>query len=242
MNTDALVELIAKRVMEQLQALCSQSAPINPRSSVLVVGDCQDQQLLEQTLGNDYQLSYTCDQENSVGINPEDFDHIVLATLPNSLLSALAIGLERGSEGCVIVESLLLGKTIHILEEGIAYRRYRQKANPAFYRVFADKEATLCSFGMQVVRIDQLAEIFAGGKSTMAVKHDGSHVATDQETVVTMVASQKMHVITNRVVGEKDLRTCYEQGYRRVKLQPRAVITPLARDFLRLKEDLVVTA
>ena len=242
MNTDALVELIAKRVMEQLQTLCSQSAAINPKSSVLVVGDCQDRQLLEQTLGNDYQLSYTCDQENSVSINPEDFDHIVLATLPNALLSALAIGLERGSEGCVIVESLLLGKTIHILEEGIAYRRYRQKANPAFYQVFANKEATLCSFGMHVVRMNQLAEIFAGGKSTTA--HDGSHVAADQETDVTMVSlvSQRMHVITNRVVGEKDLRTCYEQGYRRVKLQEKAVITPLARDFLRLKEDLVVSA
>ena len=238
MNTDALVELIAKRVMEQLQALCSESAVIKPKSSVLVVGDCQDRPLLEQTLGNAYQLSYTSDQENCAGINPAEFDHIVLATLPNSLLSALAIGLERGSEGCVIVESLLLGKTIHILEEGIAYRRYRQQANPAFYQVFADKEATLCSFGMQVVRMNQLAEMFAGGTSTSV--HDGAHVAS--ETVVTSLASQKMHVITNRVVGEKDLRTCYEQGYRRVKVQERAVITPLARDFLRLKEDLVVSA
>ena len=235
MNTDALVELIAKRVMEQLQALYSQSAAIKPKSSVLVVGNCQDRPLLEQTLGNAYQLSYTSDQENPAGINPAEFDHIVLATLPNSLLSALAIGLERGNEGCVIVESLLLGKTIHILEEGIAYRRYRQQANPAFYQVFANKEATLCSFGMQVVRMNQLAEMFAGGKATTA--HDSVHVAS--ETVVT--ASQKMHVITNRVVGEKDLRTCYEQGYRRVKVQERAVITPLARDFLRLKEDLVMT-
>lgn len=236
MNTDALVELIAKRVMEQLQALGSESAAINPKSSVLVVGDCQDRPLLEQTLGNAYQLSYTSDQENPAGINPAEFDHIVLATLPNSLLSALAIGLERGSEGCVIVASLLLGKTIHILEEGIAYRRYRQQANPAFYQVFADKEATLCSFGMQVVRINQLAQMFAGGKATTT--HDSAHVAS--ETVVT--ANQKMHVITNRVVGEKDLRTCYEQGYRRVKLQEKAVITPLARDFLRLKEDLLVSA
>ncbi len=56
----------------------------------------------------------------------------------------------------------------------------------------------------------------------------------------TLPASKGVHVITNRVVGEKDLRACYEQGYRSIKMPERAVITPLARDFLRMKEDLVV--
>ncbi len=90
--------------------MSGQPAINKPKSSVLVVADCQDRQQLEQVPGNRYQLTYTCDQQGITAINPDEFDHIVLATLPNSLLSALAIGLERGSEGWVIVESLLLGK------------------------------------------------------------------------------------------------------------------------------------
>jgi len=237
MNTEALVELIARRVMEQLRALSGQPAINKPKSSVLVVGDCQDRQQLEQMLGNSYQLTYTRDQQGNAAINPDEFDHIVLATLPNSLLSALAIGLERGSEGCVIVESLLLGKTVYILEEGIAYRRYRQTANPAFYQVFADKEATLSSFGMKVVKLAQLTDAFTGNETTKDVYESAS---TKSMICTNLPASKGVHVITNRVVGEKDLRTCYEQGYRSIKMPERAVITPLARDFLRLKEDLVV--
>ena len=239
MNTDTLVELIARRVMEQLYALHGEMATNKPKSSVLVIGDCQDRQQLEQTLGNDYQLSYICDQQGTISSNPDEFDHIVLAALPNSLLSALVIGLERGSEGCVIIESLLLGKTIHILAEGIVYRRYRQTANPAFYQIFANKEATLCTFGMKVVELAQLAESFASAEPTVA---EAVCQSTNTENVVYMSqpASTTVQVITGRVVSEKDLRACYEQGYRCIKLQENAIITPLARDFLRLKTDLVV--
>lgn len=237
MNTEALVELIARRVMEQLRALSGQPVINNPKPSVLVVGDCQDRQQLEQTLGNGYQLTFTSDQQENTAINPDEFDHIVLATLPNSLLSALVIGLERGSEGCLIVESLLLGKTVYILEEGIAYRRYRQTANTVFYQVFADKEATLCSFGMRVVNLVQLTTVFSGVETT---KNAYQNIDSQSTSCTNLPTGKDVHIIANRVVGEKDLRACYEQGYRTIKLQERAVITPLARDFLRLREDLVV--
>ncbi len=243
MNTDALVELIAKRVMEQLLALQGTTEARKAHQSVLVVGDCDNRQQLELALGNEYALSFTADRQNDERPRPAKYDHIILASLSNSLLSALAIGLERGSEGCVIVESLLLGKTVHILEEGIAYRRFRDTANPAFYQVFQDKEATLCSFGMAVVTLDSLSDALSGAdtpekQEIASVNEVVYEVSAPKERayVEPKLADKGVFNLEQRVIGEKDLRTCYEQGYRKIRLQERALITPLAKDFLRMKE------
>ncbi|WP_067516479.1 hypothetical protein [Endozoicomonas ascidiicola] len=243
MNTDALVELIAKRVMEQLLALQSSQAISKPMPSVLVVGDCDDRVQLEQRLAG-FQLTYSAEQPSA---DPAAFDHVLLTTLPNSLLSALAIGLERGDEGCVIVNSLLLGKTVHILEEGIAYRRFRETATPAFYQVFQDKETTLCSFGMKVVNLGQLSSVLAGAETfarteSAAVNEVVYQVGAAREKNVAGVqlVNNDIHMLEKRVIGEKDLRTCYEQGYRHIKLMEKAVVTPLAKDFIRMNKDLVL--
>ena len=252
MNTDALVELIAKRVMEQLLALQGATEARKAHQSVLVVGDCDNRQQLELALGHEYVLSFTADRQNDerpqpARPQPAKYDHIILASLSNSLLSALAIGLERGSEGCVIVESLLLGKTVHILEEGIAYRRFRDTANPAFYQVFQDKEATLCSFGMAVVTLDSLSDALTGvdtpeKQEIASVNEVVYQVSAPKERayVEPKLADKGIFNLEQRVVGEKDLRTCYEQGYRKIRLQERALITPLAKDFLRTKQDLIL--
>ena len=245
MNTDALVELIAKRVMEQLLALQGATEARKAHQSVLVVGDCDNRQQLELALGHEYVLSFTADRENDEHPQPAKYDHIIMASLSNSLLSALTIGLERGSEGCVIVESLLLGKTVHILEEGIAYRRFRDTANPAFYQVFQDKEATLCSFGMAVVTLDSLSDALTGVDTpekpeTASINEVVYQVSAPKERayVEPKLADKGVFNLEQRVIGEKDLRTCYEQGYRKIRLQERALITPLAKDFLRMKEGL----
>lgn len=229
--------------MEQLLALQGQQIISKTRQSVLVVGDCDNRQQLEQALENDYSLSFISDQQDGERLEPAKFDHIVLVSLSNSLLSALAIGLERGSEGCVIVESLLLGKTIHILEEGIAYRRFRETANSAFYQVFQSKEETLYSFGMKVATLDQLAGVLSGNTqqekpvitSVNEVVYQVS-APTESAAIERKAVDKGIYMLEQRVVGEKDLRACYEQGYRKVRLQERALITPLARDFLRIKE------
>lgn len=243
MNTDALVELIAKRVMEQLLALQGTTEARKPHQSVLVVGDCDNRQQLELALGNDYALSFTADRQNDERPQPAKYDHIILASLSNSLLSALAIGLERGSEGCVIVESLLLGKTVHILEEGIAYRRFRDTANPAFYQVFQSKEETLCSFGMKVVTLDLLSGVLSGNTQqekpvTTSVNEVVYQVRapTESAAIARKSVDKGIYMLEQRVVGEKDLRACYEQGYRKIRLQEKALITPLAKDFLRIRE------
>ncbi len=246
MNMDALVELIARRVLEELLArsgnLTTEAAK---KETVLVVGDCADREALAQKLGQGFCLSFAADMEK-----PEAaaFDHIILASLPNSLLSALTIGLERGSEGCVLVESLLLGKTVHILEEGIAYRRFRETAKPAFYKVFQDKEEQLLSFGMQVTGLENLTAALRGQVATAVpvpqlatVNEVAYQVAPPAEVSMTdTCVTGKACELTQRVVGERDLRRCLEQGFTRITLGPDSLLTPLAKDYIRMTSELDV--
>ncbi|WP_211825000.1 hypothetical protein [Kistimonas asteriae] len=249
MNTDALVELIARRVLEELLARSgSLTTETVKKETVLVVGDCADRDAFAKTLGQGFCLSFAADMDQPEAAG---FDHIILASLPNSLLSALTIGLERGSEGCVLVESLLLGKTVHILEEGIAYRRFRETAKPAFYKVFQDKEAQLLSFGMQVTGLDSLAAALRGQvvSEVPAPQRATVNEVTYQVAPPAEVSMADASVIgqacelTQRVVGERDLRRCLEQGFTCITLGPDSLLTPLARDYIRMTSELdVVTS
>ena len=239
MSTDDLVDLIAKRVMELLASQKKETSTPE-KATVLVVGNSDNTLDFEPKPGKNFSFTMAEDLDKP---DPADFDHIVLASLSNSLLSALVVGLERGSEGCLILESLLLGKTVHILEEGIAYRRYRETAKPALYSVFEQKEKTLKSYGTAVVARENL-EVF------LANTVDGNSLPdtaleseiTDQAGGADSHPSQDddVMVLDQRVIAEKDLIRLYEKGCRKVARGRRSLLTPLARDFIRIHEDLVV--
>ena len=168
MNKDALIALITRKVLEQV----NQSSPLPQVStpaqkSVLVIGNA-DRTALKECLGSEFRLSFLADSSD---LCADDFDHIVLAELSNKFLSEMAIGLERGADGCVIVESLMQGKTIYVLEEGIAYRRYKETAKPAFYQLFQDKEKKLVQFGMEVVAGCQLKAVLNGNPVKQNMLH-----------------------------------------------------------------------
>ncbi|WP_263322351.1 hypothetical protein [Endozoicomonas sp. Mp262] len=240
MNTDELVELIARRVMEQLLTYKKESISPATKESVLVVGDCAQREQLTMRLGNCFSLTFSVDREDT--LDPADYDYIILGCLPNSLLSALAAGLERGNDGCIIVHSLLLGKTIHILEEGIDYHRYCDTAKPAFYRLFEQKEEILCSFGMKVVSLTNLKSVLSenNGAESEPNKPVSETIYEVKAPSPRKAINNNLHIMEQRVVGEKDLRACYEKGYRQLQLGQKTILTPLAKDFICMNNDLVL--
>ena len=240
MNTEALINLISKRVMEQLQKLESAAPPLS-RKKVLVLGES----LHGAEAGAGLELVFLRDAENA---RAEDFDHILIADLPNKLLGEMAMGLERGGEGCVIVEALMQGKTVHILEEGIVYRQFRDTAKPAFYKLFCDKEQTLISYGMEVLPAAQLTAVLAGGSDSKGDAKTGCKTcavdAKPEPAVMPVSESQQPQDkgvlnLDKRVISERDVRNGFEQGYMRFFVGKKALVTPLANDFIRVKNLLL---
>ena len=233
MNTEALTELILKRVMEHLSGAQPQDKEIPAPAasqSVLVLGDNFD----PACLGSGFAVTYLKD---SAQASAADFNHIVVADLPNKLLGEMVMGLERGGEGCVIVESLLLGKTVYVLEEGIAYRRFRDTAKPAFYKLFQDKEQTLVSYGMEVVPQGQLASVLAG---TECQACQAAPVAQPVQpaplpTAKPKVVNTESYTVDKRVISESDLRQGVDKGFTRFIIKAKALLTPLAGDYIRVK-------
>ena len=241
MNTDALIELISKKVLEQLTMAAAPVAVTQPvrKESVLVIGEKVDREALTQALGQGFEISLLADVLEP---SAENFDHIVLADLPNKLLGDMAMGLERGRDGCVIVESLMLGKTVHILEEGIVYRRFKETAKPAFYQLFEQKEQALVSYGMIVVACTDLArvlkgEVVAPAATVPAARTTPAVVATTSALEpVKSVRTDAMEITHKRVISERDLSRAHEDGYTRFAVTQQALLTPLAKDFVRLNE------
>ena len=235
MNTDALIELISKKVLEQLTMAAAPAAVTQPvrKESVLVIGEKVDREALTQTLGQGFEISLLADVLEP---SAENFDHIVLADLPNKLLGDMAMGLERGRDGCVIVESLMLGKTVHILEEGIAYRRFKETAKPAFYQLFEQKEQALVSYGMVVVSCTDLTKALKGEVVAPAATVPAVVATTSALEPVKPVRTEAMEITHKRIISERDLSRAHEDGYTRFAVTQQALLTPLAKDFVRLNE------
>ncbi|CAM3598093.1 hypothetical protein [Parendozoicomonas haliclonae] len=231
MNTEALIELISRRVMEQLLQAGTTIVPAQAaarKESVLVLG--QDGQAVRESLWGHFEVTLLEEVEQP---SAADYDHIVLANLPNKLLGEMAIGLERGADGCVIVESLMMGKTVHILDEGIAFRRFKATANPAFFQVFEDKVNTLVGYGMQVVNQACLKDVLSGKAVVQAAVRSAEQAAPVVEAVRPVMAGA-MSFVGKRVISERDLERANEQGYTVFEVPETALLTPLAKDFVRL--------
>ena len=238
MNTEALIELISKEVIEQLnKGGFYKDTPV-VREQVLVVGNSVDKSKLTRLLRN-VELSFLCDLDHA---NPDDFDHVVIADLPNKLLADIAMGLERGHDGCIILESLMLGKSVYLLEEGIAYRRYSDTAKPALIQLFQQKEQALLGYGVTLVKGTELAQTLTG-KNCHCDAGLGTATPLQEENPPCNHSSQTgTFNINNRVVRECDLLSGIEQGYNHFTVINNALLTPLAKDCVRLQELQVIRA
>lgn len=234
MNTEALVELISKEVLKQLSTEGSYNRALDTRESILVIGGDSNREKLIRTLRN-YKLSFMFEQEQP---HLDDYDHLLLAEMSSKLLADSALGLENCLEGSLLMEALMSGKSVYLLEEGIAYRRYTSTAKSALLKLFQQKESELLSYGVKLVQLNNLKQQLSDKSdccdrvSTMTAheekkndkpSNDGSY----QEGVFS---------IHTRVVRECDFLNGMEQGYRHFSVIDGALLTPLAKDCVRLQE------
>jgi len=156
--------------------------------------------------------------------DPSSFDDsaiIVLSSLSNKNLSYICEGADVGEVPSIIIEGLLLGKEIIIIEEGIDYRKYLNSSNKVFYEMLRNKEKALTTFGIKVIKKKSLASYL-----NKKVKH-ASCLSTGD-------------VFRGKLMTEEHVKYFHQDGFTEVNVTSGVIITPLAKDYIQKNNISVV--
>ena len=206
MDYDKMVSLIVEEVLDKLK----ETPTINNHKKKAVVFQNGNLDCFYNVLGREYELiSY----ETSV----KEGDALIIPKLTLTMMANLANLNSSKDEETFVLEMLMKGKRIFILEQGLEYRRYKDTAPKQLYNKFLNFEKQLLNYGIEILSENLNVSSY--------------HKEESLEKYAETIKSEK---ITKKVITEGDVRRLHEKGENLVILGEKTILTPLAKDFVRM--------
>lgn len=222
MDIEKLVDMVTKEIMLKIQSSVNDTAM--DKEKVLVINSCAEElKVIKDLLENKYEVCIYDKEDASL----KNYKHIIVSNLCNKGLSSMALGLCNDSIQEFIIEALFNGKRVYVLKEGIEYRKYSTNANEALYNLYNEYECKIMSYGVVLVQESSLLKSMQMG----AYCKEESVVNTND-----IESHQVIEISNKRLITESDLKKLYMNGIKEVTIIKKAILTPLAQDFLRIKK------
>jgi ethanolamine utilization protein len=144
---EKLVELVTAEVIKAIgkETDDKNDEPADFRPVALVIGS--DEKLPNFAVES-CQLRTLDDYDGDIS----GFDRIFIAKLNYSELSDIALGRNNGKTSCAVINGILNGKKIYLLESALDYRQYKSTANRNFYMMLEGYVHKLQSFGIELIK------------------------------------------------------------------------------------------
>ena len=227
MDLDRLINMITQEVLKRIDDAGRQNQ-LKSKEEILILGDAGDGHREEYRYIVSVYGHTTFLDDFAVDDGVEQFDRILVPHLSNEDLAGIAVGLARSDVGKIVMEGILCGKQVIVLEEGIRYRRYKDRVNENFYNMFQAYEERMASFGVEIAKREVLCEVL---KNRPEKKQIADYSGDAEERGVR---------IAKKVIVETDLYQLYTKGCKKVYIDKASVVTPLASDYIRTHEMKVV--
>ena len=143
-----------------------------------------------------------------------EYATVLMSELSEERLAHLAMGCSYTDEERCILKALLQGKTVYLLESGIAYRKYKQTAHKPLYTLYQDYENKLVQYGVRIIH--HVSEIFHCQK-------DEPHLMNPKE----------ISLKHKKLLLETDLMHIPLETFTIIEVDKKCIVTPLAEDYIR---------
>lgn len=151
-----------------------------------------------------------------IGEEKYGFKTIILPCLSNKDLIDIVSGAGETRESIIVVNGIMEGKRIIILEEGIYFKRFKDSCNPNFYNMMENYIGRIKSFGI----------IFAKGE--------------DLEKHIKHIKNEEPYYGLNKtLITQSDLENIILSNGLIIKINKNATITPLAMDTIKEKQWII---
>ena len=158
-----------------------------------------------------------------------DCDVLIIPQLCLQLISNLANGISAGPRERFVLTMLLKGRIVIALEEGLLYRKYKSTAPVLLYKMYDEFTDKLGHYGIRLVKEQELlATCMAEGRTTDILPVDHRTESFD--------VAQQPEVLNRKVITEAELKKYRLQNRKEIVIDRHCIITPLAQDYLRMKQ------
>lgn len=234
MDMDSLVKIITKEVLKKIDIINLQKAKVKS-GNILILDSISKEKKdkYEYIIGINKNIKFLDDF--FVDDDIDSLDYIIVPNLSIKDLSSIAIGLEQSQISKVVIDSILHGKKVVVIEEGIDYRKFRNISSENFFQLFKSYEDRLVSFGIDIVKKEELLFYLSENTCVKDIKKE-----LVQESFKNINQGKKVHVIeatiSKKAVSEGDIKRIWDLGYKTIYLNEKSIITPLAKDYIRTNE------
>lgn len=226
MDFDKLVALITEQVLNNIKNNTS------TKKKVLILSN-ENNNKIQELLGNEFDLEY---YEDNVDL--DSYEHIICPKLCTNGLASLALGIGSSKMLSKMIEAIFMGKNVMVLEEGMEYRKFKVTAPKTLYKTFLEYEEKVRNFGVIIVPTYSLKDELNNKKTknnlvetaTVKVNND---LVFHQEVQASEI-KDSLYIRNKKLIAESDLRKIYMNGVRNVTVDKNSILTPLAKDFIRI--------
>lgn len=207
-NIENLVDYLTKEVMKNM------NLDRDKKDEILVINSKEDEKEIN---ADNFKVVYFNELEE---LNVESFKHIIISSFTLNQLTNITIGKSDDNITSIIIECILKGKNIFILNDGVKYRKYKNTANINFYNMIETYEKNIISFGINFIDEDDIDNLIKDNKKNIEKEYD--------------IGNKKSYEIDNKIITESVLEKIYRQGHINITIKSDAIITPLAKDYIRI--------
>ncbi|ENK1242010.1 TIGR02536 family ethanolamine utilization protein [Clostridium sporogenes] len=224
MDFEKLVDMITKEVAKRLSDLNFKEESMKKETVVILATTSYKE--IEENLNNKYDIRYFDE-----GLR--ECDKIIIPRTCIKLLSNLANGICSEEMHKFISIMLLKGKKVYMMEDGIEYKKYRERAPKALLDMYEGFEEKIKTFGINIISsLDEIEGNINKEESLNESSERIGNLCSDNNEENFLFKGRKL-------ITESDLRKIYMKGVKEVSIDKKALITPLASDFVRIHQLII---
>jgi len=247
-DIDKIVDKIVEEVLKRAIDVEAKEADLKLNGEIRKAHRCCKKELLiaerpdssrfkeicSQIDGNEYEVYSLKDYHGG----KKDYSIIIIGSLLNRELANLSVGVQCGAIENIVIPALFNGERVILLEEGIEYRDYKNTLNENLYGVYENHERTILSFGIELTTLVALKANLGDCYEEIVIKEAPNGLRCDCSMLVNK--SIEFEDLTNKkVITESEIRRVLGRSKKQIRVNNKAIITPLCRDFLK-KYNIVV--
>lgn len=230
MNIDELIQLITSEVIKNLKL--ADEHHTNESKGILLLGSLQDENYID-IYDNILESNIIKEIQNFDSyVDVDNFDYIIVPYLNSKEMVNITLGIDEGVKTKAVIDAILLGKKIFVIEEGIYYKKFKQSSNKNFYAMLEENENKLGEFGICIVKKDVLVACLNNPKNLIK---DENKKENENDTKCSIASLEHLKVIT-----ESHIENIFKQGYREICVGEKTIISPLAVDYIKSKDIVVI--
>lgn len=153
-----------------------------------------------------------------------DCQIVIISKLCMRGLCNLAVGHSVSDEERFILKMLMKGKKVYVLEDGIEYKRYKKTAPKALYNKYMSYEDEIINFGVEIIK--DINFIYLDDVKKENLSKTKKDIEINDEF--------SLNLTNQKLISESDLKKPMISGIKNVLVDKKSIVTPLAKDFIRI--------